>query len=59
MRIRLTLLSLTLIASVPTASSATSNPSVVNETAELCFGQVPTIVGTPGQDVVKGTTGPT
>ncbi len=57
MRLRATLLSLTLIAALPaTPSSAVSNASTRGQ-QDLCFGQVLTIVGTPDGPHVTGTEG--
>jgi len=46
-------LAIALSASVPPMTAPTTTASV----ADLCFGQTPTIIGTPGEEVV-GTEGP-
>jgi RTX calcium-binding nonapeptide repeat (4 copies) len=56
MRLRASLLSLTLIAAFPAAASSAASDASSAERQELCFGQVPTIVGKPGKEVV-GTKG--
>ena len=60
MRLRVTLVSLMLVAALTTAGSSGASHASAGSARqqELCFGQPPTIVGAPGEEEVVGTKGP-